>query len=1020
MEAAVPLVRFGSNRSDTDDSSGNLAPSTSLDARAKAYLMQRRFSWNGSFPSLYLALKSPSLLLSLLALLLVLVVAVSVDLSSSAARAGVSQSGGSAGNNASTSERLPPFDFDALASGQFSPQWASREWLPGAPDGSYLVIDTDGNLVVHHVNSHNTTVFVDSGDLYLDHVPLQYSKYIVSPTLQHVIFVTNIETVWRHSFYATYYLFDVNKHTLRPIVATTSTQPIAAATPSSAPLPIDDSTSAVDNRLALAVWSPTGDTIAIVSRAHNIHVVSTASATTDSQVQLTFDGSVGDAVRNGVADWVYEEEVFSGSNCLWFSPLGTRLAYLKFVDTGVAAFKVQKYFTGGGDSAKQAGTGVEQQYPSEIVIRYPKAGTPNPVATLHVAVPSAPSAAARDVAVVFSPADSVFPDDDRLIVEVKWVSEDALIVRMMNRVQDQQLVYLVQSPKGAAADTSNGTNSASGEVWTGTLVRNEKSTDGAWLMSNLQPIHVLHPTATARTSTATAKHTPLSSSSQMSAYIELAEDDTGNAHIAYYADPSAKTPTKWLTRGVDHEVTHISHVDSDRGIVFYLATAATTGKFAKPAARAATPLQSAKSLGSIQRHLYSVKIAGGDSVQLSPPDGVTWKPSVPMWKFSDDDKGPVDADTPIGSVGWYDASFSSGGGFYLLSYMGPDVPFQKIISVHDASLNWPFKKNEPIYDKLKNTAMPKIQYTTIPLKSVPGVELNAVITVPSTFDPTNTTMKYPMLISVYGGPNSQTVKMAYGYGFESALSNTGYVILQVDARGTCCKGRQFRSVVSEHLGLAEAADVVEAAEYLVGLGFVDPERIAVWGWSFGGFLASKVIELNSGVVTTGIAVAPVTDWRFYGVWMNSCFFEIFNPFTVTPDSIYTERYMKTPLMNPKGYETSAISDMTGFKNSEFLLIHGTGDDNVHYQNSLALIWKLTASRVHSYQVQFYPDSDHSMNAGNAFSELFDLLHRFLDDRFQMGAFSKGRRVKRSDRFAAHGVIDSSDGDGLEWDLYVNS
>ncbi|KAJ3203207.1 hypothetical protein HDU82_006759 [Entophlyctis luteolus] len=978
-EAAVPLVSFGSSRRDNDDSSGNLDPSASLAARSKAYLMHRRFYWGGSAPSLYLALKSPSLLLSLLALLLMLVVAVSIDLSSSAARASVSQAGESTESNTTTSEHLPLFDFDALASGQFGPQWASREWLAGAPDGSYLVTDSDGNLVVHHVDSRNTTVFVDSGDLYLDHVPLQYSKYIVSPTLQHVLFVANIEPVWRHSFYATYYLFDVNKRTLRPVVATTSMPPAPAVTPTSVPLPIDDTTS-VDNRLALAVWSPTGETIAIVSRAHNIHVVSTASATTDSQVQLTFDGSVGDAVRNGVADWVYEEEVFSGSSCLWFSPLGTRLAYLKFVDTGVAAFKVQKYFSGGGDSSKpSSNAGVEQQYPSEIVIRYPKAGTANPVATLHIAMPSATSAAARDVEVAFSPADSMFPDDDRLFVEVNWVSEDALLVRMMNRVQDQQLLYLVQSPKETSSD-GNGTsaNSATGEIWTGTLVRNEKSSDGAWLMSNvefpllvlLQPIHVLRPTATAMASTKTFKPSPSESANPLSAYIELAEDETGNAHIAYYPYPTAKTPAKWLTRGADHEVTQIVHVDADRGVVFYLATAGVDGK-AVPRA-AVPPLQSTKNLGSIQRHLYSVKIEGGNFVKLSPPDGVTWKAAVPMWNFSNDDKSPVDADTPVGSVGWFDASFSAG------------------------ALNWPFKKNDPIYDKLKNTAMPKIQYTTIPLKSVPGVELNSVITVPSTFDPKNTTMKYPLLISVYGGPNSQTVKMTYGYGFESALSNTGYIILHVDARGTFCKGRAFRSVVSKHLGLAEAADVVEATEYMIRLGFVDPKRIAVWGWSFGGFLASKVIELNSGVVTTGIAVAPVTDWRFY-------------------DSIYTERYMKTPLMNPKGYETSAIADMAGFKNSEFLLIHGTGDDNVHYQNSLALIWKLTASRVHSYQVQFYPDSDHSMNAGNAFIELFDLLHRFLNERFQMS-----RTAKRSERFAAHGVIDSGGGDGLEWDLFVNN
>ncbi|KAJ3091064.1 hypothetical protein HK100_007276 [Physocladia obscura] len=225
------------------------------------------------------------------------------------------------------------------------------------------------------------------------------------------------------------------------------------------------------------------------------------------------------------------------------------------------------------------------------------------------------------------------------------------------------------------------------------------------------------------------------------------------------------------------------------------------------------------------------------------------------------------------------------------------------------------------------------------------------------------------------------------------------MIMYVDPRGTCCKGRGFRSAVSKQLGKVEADDVVEAAKYLIDKGYVDREKVAVWGWSYGGFLAGKVIEKNSGVINTGVSVAPVTDWKFY-------------------DSIYTERYMKTPLMNPKGYETSAVTDMAGFKNSEFLLIHGTGDDNVHFQNSLALIWKLTASHVHSYQVQFYPDSDHSMNAGNAFSELFELLHRFLDRRFGIGGGVDGTNKSRRDGMdkkiveQKHGVVD-----GLNWDLY---
>ncbi|CAJ0843099.1 21971_t:CDS:2 [Entrophospora sp. SA101] len=152
--------------------------------------------------------------------------------------------------------------------------------------------------------------------------------------------------------------------------------------------------------------------------------------------------------------------------------------------------------------------------------------------------------------------------------------------------------------------------------------------------------------------------------------------------------------------------------------------------------------------------------------------------------------------------------------------------------------------------------------------------------------------------------------------------------------------------VRTRLGEFEAKDQISAAKYWSTLPYVDKNRMAIWGWSFGGFVTSKVIEADSGAFQIGIAVAPVIDWRFY-------------------DSVYTERYMKTPELNPNGYELSAVTNMTGFDNAKFLLIHGTGDDNVHFQNSLSLIDRFTLASVHNYRVQIYTDSDHSIQKHNA-------------------------------------------------------
>ncbi|KAJ3242354.1 hypothetical protein HDU78_001415 [Chytriomyces hyalinus] len=977
---ADPLVdrdRSGATDADAD------ADAETTEGGAKAIRRTRRFrllNWRNTSlveARLQSIARQPGFILAILGLMLIVIVVLSLRVpTQNQSQAQALTDGVDLGPDG---KPLIPFNFDTLNSGLFSADLASRKWVKGAPDGSYLLKESDSSLVIHHVNSKEKTVLAAYKDLVIDQsrTPLQYTGFEVSPSVKHVLFESNIVKGWRHSFFATYHIFDVEKKTLKVLAASTpSTVGSGVANNGATDTQQHsraESGQASDNeevlgkgKVALAIWAPNGNSVAWV-RDNDIYVT---SVETNTEVQITTDGSFD--IMNGIADWVYEEEVYGGNQALWFSPDASKLAYLKFNDAKVPSYNVQMFF---------GGSGGDQQYPEEISIKYPKAGTTNPVATLHISNPSAPSASSREIPINFSPPESLFPDDDRLIVEVKWMADsDSLMVRMMNRVQDHQRLYIVTAPTVAAPGaqkrqdagssggiatpiSKNGTDVA---AWTALLVRDEKSRDEAWLTTQLQAIHVLP------ISKAAARSEPQ--------YLEHAEDERGFMHIAYYDSIMAKSPVTWLTTG-DFEVAHVVHVDTERNVVYYTSTAK----------------------GSMQRHLYSVKIKKDDSHQeekLTPPKGITWTSSVRSFGLKD---ATHDANSgiglPVGETGWYDASFSSDGGYYLLTYRGPDVPFQKIISLYDTSIDFPFKTNEVVANNLKAHAMPKQLFLTIPLSHAPGIDVNAQLIVPNSFDPSDKTKKYPMLIKVYGGPNSQTVREVFNLEFETALSAEGYIILVVDPRGTCCKGRGFRAVVSKQLGKLEASDVVDAASYIVQKGFVDPAKVAIWGWSYGGFLSSKVIESNSGVINTGIAVAPVTDWKFY-------------------DSVYTERYMKTPLMNPKGYETSAVANMTGFKNADFLLIHGTGDDNVHFQNSLSLIWKLTSSQVHRYQVQFYPDSDHSMSAGNAFWELFDLLHRFLDGKFGVNDKTtggvEGNLHPRDLEMKSHGVVE---GLGVAWDRF---
>ncbi|KAI9326562.1 dipeptidyl peptidase IV N-terminal region-domain-containing protein [Zopfochytrium polystomum] len=778
--------------------------------------------------------------------------------------------------------------FTNLENALLYPSETSYDWVKGDADGTYVYREPNGNIMLAHVATKETRVLALASDI-KDAAgnPISYIQFTVSSDLKFLMLETKHTKAWRHSYFSEIYLYDIAGKTAFPLTKSPSKKN-------------EDEVGA--GMIGLSVWSPTGHNVAWV-RDNDIYV----TVDTTSEIQLTVDGSAD--IINGVSDWVYEEEVLASKTAMWFSADGSHLAYLKFNESAVPDFHLQRYFGGG------ASGGV---YPQEVIVKYPKAGKPNPTVTLHIATPSSSTKAARDAEVVFTNKEDVFPDEDRLIVEVKWVTKISLLMRMMNRVQDAQRVFLVEKTKGA-----NGT-------WIATKVRDEKYDDEAWF-TFLQPITVIPPSAAV--------------GRKDSSYIEIQDNADGFSHIAYYSSVSDAKPSVWLTSG-HWEVTNVYAADPDKGVVYFASTEE----------------------GSTQRHLYSVHLDGSTKTKLTPPKKPpTWSGSVRTWntthrkakvdekstgvevQLSQEDEG---IGSVVGEVGFYDASFSPKLSYYLLSYKGPDVPFQQVVGVED-DYSAVVTRNEGVSKELRSYGMPRESFFTVPVDK--GVEVNVKLLVPYDFD---VTKKYPMLVKVYGGPNSQTVRQVFELGFETGLIPEGYIVLFVDPRGTGARGRKFRTIVSKKLGHYETLDTIEAVKQVVAKGFVDKNRVAIWGWSYGGYLTSKVIEADSGVFAAGMAVAPVTDWKLY-------------------DSIYTERYMKTPQLNPSGYEESAVKNMDGFKNAAFLLAHGTYDDNVHFQNSAQLVWQFTQHHVRTYRSQFFPDSDHSISAGGAFQELQALLREFL-------------------------------------------
>ena len=397
-------------------------------------------------------------------------------------------------------------------------------------------------------------------------------------------------------------------------------------------------------------------------------------------------------------------------------------------------------------------------------------------------------------------------------------------------------------------------------------------------------------------------------------YVDLS-DESGWMHIYLYPVSGGK-PVQ-LTSG-EWEVASILKVDAERGAVSYSAT----------------------TKHSTERHVYSVSLEDGEITGL------------------------VDDEV----AGYWSASFSSGGGYYILNYLGPDVPYQELYAANDTSEPLStIEDNSAFIDTIGEYKLPNITY--FELEHPDGYSLNVMQQLPPDFDPT---CKYPVLFTPYGGPNSQEVSKRFNpLDWEAYISSDPelkYVVYKVDNRGTGFRGRKYRSTVARQLGKLEPLDQIWAAEQLTERnGWLDKDRVGMWGWSYGGYLTAKTLEVDSGVFSLGLITAPVSDWRFY-------------------DSMYTERYMKELGDNEEGYRETAVHDVQGFKNVEggFAVLHGTGDDNVHYQHAAALVDLLVGGGVSPEKMEMFAftDSDHSINYDGADVYIYKYLTEKLWDEVQ--------------------------------------
>ncbi len=628
-----------------------------------------------------------------------------------------------------------------------------------------------------------------------------FDDYSFNKDETQVLLSTKSQQIYRRSSKAVFYLYDVK---LKKAVLIDAE-------------PIQEPTFSKDSKK-----------IAFVKN-NDIYIKDIASNSTQ---QITYDGKYNHTI-NGIADWVYEEELSMVKAFIW-SKDSKKIAFLKFDESEVPFY-----------SMDIVGNGL---YPSQQTFKYPKAGEKNAIVSLHTYDLS--SKITKKVAI----------GDYEYIADLRWTEKnESFAVITLNRHQNHLKLHLV--------NTENNNSSILLEEQNNTYVDIVETNNLTFLEDNS---------------------------------FLYSSEKSGFNHLYHYAANGALK--KQLTKG-DWEVTKFYGIHKKSKTLYY---------------------QSVET-GSTNKSIYQISIKGKNKKLISAATGTS------------------------------DADFSKDKSYCILNHSDATTPTTYTL----------YKRGKKVKEVLNNNVvLAKLDDYTYSEKEFFQLEtkdatLNSWILKPANFNPNK---QYPLLMVQYSGPGSQEVHNSWNsyndYWYQH-LAQKGYIIACVDGRGTGFKGSAFKRVTYKELGKYETIDQIEAAKVLGKRSYIDADRIGIWGWSFGGFMASNCLLKGNDVFSTAIAVAPVTSWRYY-------------------DSIYTERYMQTPQENPEGYDENSPLFHAEKLKGNYLIIHGTGDDNVHVQNTYQMVNALIEENK-PFEQAIYPDRTHGIYRGkNTRLHLFTKMTEFLE------------------------------------------
>ncbi len=704
--------------------------------------------------------------------------------------------------------------------GTFSPR--SVQGVNWMKSGGFYTTLADGRVIKISITDSGATNGRVVDTLFDERIAragqtISIEDYQLSADEQKLLLTTAEEPIYRRSSLATFYVYELATRQLKLLSRGEKQQ--------------------------YATFSPDGRRVAFV-RDNNLFTVDLSTMT---EKQLTTDGK-RNAIINGGADWVYEEE-FSMARAFDWSPDNRRLAFIRFDESQVPEYNMQTW---------------GELYPNDYKFKYPKAGEDN--STVSVWVVDAITGQKIKI--------DTGPESDIYLPRIQWTKNANLLsVRRLNRLQTK--LDLLHS------DATTGKS---------TVVLTETANE----ILGGQPSYVDLEFTDDLTYLADGK-----------TFIWTSER-SGFKHVYRY-DMSG-TMLGPVTSG-NYEILNLLGVDEKSQVAYYLSA----------------------EISAVEKHLFRIGLDGRNKQRLSLGKGT------------------------------YSANFSPDFAYYLLSHTTANSPLT--VSLY-RSANAEVKPvrtletNENLRRRLNLYQLSPKRFFTVPTPS--GDRLNAWMIRPANFD---STKRHPVLMFVYGGPGSQTVKNEWDsrdYFWYQLLAQKGYVIVSVDNRGTGARGNAFRTVTYGQLGKLETQDQIDAAKYLKTLPYVDPGRVGIWGWSYGGYMTALCMTLGADVFKTGIAVSPVTNWRFY-------------------DTIYTERYLKRPQDNPSGYDDNSPVTHADKLRGNFLLIHGTGDDNVHFQNSIEFVNALVAAG-RPFRSFYYPNRNHGIYGGNTRQHLYQMMTDFIVEK----------------------------------------